>query len=53
MRPFLWSLGVSAVVAAAYMLYWAPTNVVKRARKRGTYVPPQIFEMKRVRGARK
>lgn len=37
-------LFAAAVLTAT--IYWSPSNIVARARKRGVYIAPQSFERK-------
>jgi len=44
MRPFLYGLLAIVTAATVAMVYYSPSAIVARARRRGTYIPPQSFE---------
>ena len=40
-----WAWTIAALAFAAGTVYFSPTAIVRRARKRGVYVPRQDFEV--------
>lgn len=44
MRPFVYGLLAIVTAATVAMVYYSPSAIVQRARRRGVYIPPQDFE---------